>query len=122
MKTKQEMFDIIVKGILKQGCQSIDGKSCKYRGPNTHKCAAGLLIPDEKYSSDLEGKIAMDFPVYNIIESEGYDPFFVQEFQTIHDAYGTSSVRDLNLSFIDYWKKKMIILATNNNLSYEVLK
>ena len=53
----QEMFDKTARALIAQGGPSVgeDGK-CKYRGLNGRRCAAGVHIPDERYSEALEGK------------------------------------------------------------------
>lgn len=49
------MFDKMLEHLRAQGCRSVDEfDSCLYRGPNGTKCAVGALIPDEKYSKDME--------------------------------------------------------------------
>lgn len=55
MITMQETFDFVVGKIREQGCASMgDNKSCLYRGPNGTKCAAGHVIPDDKYDPIME--------------------------------------------------------------------
>ena len=53
-----------IEGVIAQGGPSVhatpnwnnfDGSLCLYRGQNDFKCAAGHLIPDDKYSPDMEG-------------------------------------------------------------------
>jgi hypothetical protein len=56
--TNQEIFDKVVKGVLDQGCQSKVGAVCRYRGTGGTKCAAGFLIPDEKYLCEFETRLA----------------------------------------------------------------
>lgn len=58
---KQELFDKIVAGLAGQDfVQSSRGapftwNACMYRGEGGRKCAAGHLIPDEKYDPSFEG-------------------------------------------------------------------
>lgn len=40
------------KSIINDGYES-----CSYRGPNGKKCAVGMFIPDEFYSSKIEGYV-----------------------------------------------------------------
>ncbi len=54
--TPQEIFDRVTEHLLAQGraCKSQEDSSCFYRmGPL--RCAVGCLIPDERYSPELEG-------------------------------------------------------------------
>lgn len=57
--TKREYYDLLIQSATDGTFPSYNGDMCVYRGPGKAKCAVGLLIPDEKYSSYLEGK-----PVY----------------------------------------------------------
>jgi hypothetical protein len=57
--TQQEIFDTIVTGLARQGepAYSADQYRCFYRlkkGDRVLKCAAGMLIPDSRYSNDYE--------------------------------------------------------------------
>jgi len=60
--TKQDIFNIVANGMLKQGKKSEDrgSSSCLYRGPNGLKCAIGMLIPDELYKARFEGRKASE--------------------------------------------------------------
>lgn len=61
---EQEIFTKVWIGLESQGWQkSVDVKNdpdskdvCMYRGHNGLKCAAGHLIPDEKYNREMENK------------------------------------------------------------------
>lgn len=52
--TKQELVDFVAVHLFTQGRQSISRGTCKYRGPNGLKCAAGAVLPDELYKKNLE--------------------------------------------------------------------
>jgi len=54
--SKQEMFEKAVKGLREQKAFSMTqaGGYCVYRGPDGTKCAMGMLIPDELYSTEME--------------------------------------------------------------------
>lgn len=87
--TNQEVFDKVVTHLRKQGCKSFhhiqNGGGCAYRGSHDMKCAAGCLIPDEKYGIELEGKDWRDishlFPEY--LGSHR----LISDLQKIHDSY-----------------------------------
>ena len=55
----QEVFDEIVSKIVAQGQPSLgtmaSTETCMYRGDGNLKCAVGMIIPDENYTSDIEG-------------------------------------------------------------------
>lgn len=57
MKTAQEVFDIMVNGVIRQGGRSATPEgSCLYVNPvNSRRCAMGQLIPAELYDPVIEG-------------------------------------------------------------------
>ena len=55
--TAQQTFEHVVKHLFKQGRRSYsDASGCLYKGPNNTSCAVGCLIPDDVYSTGMEGK------------------------------------------------------------------
>ena len=71
--TLQEIYDKVKAHLIAQGRPAmcvltgeegytgatgspIRGEVCMYRAPDGAKCAAGCLIPDEKYHPSMEGK------------------------------------------------------------------
>lgn len=82
--THQEVFNKVYLAIIAQGEPSSDGKNCLYRGPNGLKCAAGHLVPDDKYDPDWE---TFDVP-YIVRKGKldfGVPTAFVQSLQNAHD-------------------------------------
>jgi hypothetical protein len=113
MKTHQETFDIVYNAILKQGCFSYDlAEGCLYRGPNGVKCAAGHLIPDDKYDPKMEGIDAHLGIVKTILVKEDYDIEFVRQLQVIHDTHAGG----LLAVHFKMWKDHMIGFAEEHNL------
>ena len=56
-KTKQQIFDFVVKFLVKQGGPALDSQGdCVYKTSDGKKCAIGCLIPDKVYSPVFEGK------------------------------------------------------------------
>jgi hypothetical protein len=57
--TDQEMFDTILTHLRQQGLKSVgsstEGPTCRYRTKDGRKCAVGCMIPDDKYSREIEG-------------------------------------------------------------------
>ncbi len=53
----QEIFNIVWKWFVVEGNEKSVSETgvCRYRGSNGSKCAIGCLIPDDKYSKDIEG-------------------------------------------------------------------
>jgi hypothetical protein len=85
--TNQEIFDKVVKGVLDQGRPSKIGPTCVYRGVNGAKCAAGFLIPDEKYIKKFELHLADDlqkkYP--DSVEYTAEQVHLVRALQLAHD-------------------------------------
>lgn len=93
--TRQETFDIVVNHLRKQGRKAIDENGhCRYRTDDGCKCAAGCLIPDDKYSPDLEGNNIWYTPIYNILFKLGHDLSLVGRLQQIHDKYDINDWED----------------------------
>jgi hypothetical protein len=70
----QRMIDIGAKQMRTQGCCSMEGTICAYRGANGSKCFIGALIPDQYYSKALEG-FSVRSPyggVLEVLKSAGY--------------------------------------------------
>jgi hypothetical protein len=109
----QTAFDIAYKGIIAQGGPSVMLKggetACLYRGENGRKCAIGHLIPDEMYTSDMDGE-------YSSLECAIQDSEIVIDFefaldlQTVHDSLSRSE------NFIEEFKVGMAGLAAQYNL------
>lgn len=54
-ETKQEVFNIVVRGLASQQWEkSKTAYGCAYRGEHGRKCAGGWLIPDECYTPRME--------------------------------------------------------------------
>lgn len=54
--TKREYYDLLVRSARDGTFPSVDDHgNCRYRGPAGQRCAVGLLIPDDRYTPDLEG-------------------------------------------------------------------
>jgi hypothetical protein len=91
--TKQEIFDKVYRWFAVDGNQrSFDTQRglCAYRGKNGARCAVGVLIPDNEYSSRFEGDSVMVLlgrekcsPTLKAI-SEGNERFLA-ELQRAHD-------------------------------------
>jgi hypothetical protein len=88
----------VVAHLRKQGCPANDENGdCVYRGLNGTKCAAGCLIPDNRYSYSLEGNFVSDWPlgeleggelsVAKLFEELGHDRGLVNELQQCHDRW-----------------------------------
>ncbi len=92
--TAQEMFDKVWIGLKGQGfAASVDANNnCMYRSPKGLRCAAGHVLPDEMYTSNLEWKpcnegTARDVFV-SVVGAENIG--ILRECQFAHDTTGTS--------------------------------
>lgn len=95
MKTNQEIFDIVAKHLLTQKVKSecvlnpgtvYSHVSCRYRGDNGRKCAAGVLMPDALYNDVLEGWSVANIRVLAAmpdVEMESVP--LVERLQKLHD-------------------------------------
>jgi hypothetical protein len=90
----QTIFDWVTANVIKQGGRSTVEESeenkesgleerCMYRDPYGRKCAAGWLIPDEKYNSNLENN-GVDFLAEKQLLPRRYTEF-VDQLRSIHD-------------------------------------
>ena len=87
-RTDQEIFDRVAEHLLKQGERSAAGV-CMYRSPTGLKCAVGCLIPDSRYSLELEELGVTREPVWEVMKELGYKESQVSllsELQWIHDG------------------------------------
>jgi len=62
--TTQEYFNLLIETSKSGGFPATaeDG-TCAYRGKDGKKCAVGVIIPDDVYDVEMEGK-----PVYDLLE------------------------------------------------------
>ena len=99
-KTMQETYDTVVEHLLKQGGPSMlkgSNVTCAYRGDNGRKCAAGILIPDDRYHPNMENKSVKAWDVRDVIEELGYvNGDLLQRLQEAHD----SSAEDWNAKIV----------------------
>lgn len=103
--TAQEVFDQIVNHLLTQNKQCENNESkCMYRSGNL-KCAAGCLIADDEYNSDMEGHSWYSL-VYNEIVPETHRDL-INSLQDIHDIWKP-----------DIWKSKLKEFAINYELEW----
>ncbi len=55
--TPQQIYDKVCAHLAKQKHRAVDvNGTCLYRAPNGDKCAAGCLIPDDRYLPNMERK------------------------------------------------------------------
>ncbi len=97
--SNQEVLTRVVLHLRKQKCKSVGAdpnrpqrldtgeiyKACLYRGPNGTMCAAGVLIPDGKYTTEMEGKTVQSDLLLPLFQSLEIDVVLLSDMQTIHD-------------------------------------
>jgi hypothetical protein len=100
----RETFAIVKAHLLAQGCAAEDRDyQCMYRvfceDGTVRKCAAGCLIPDDKYDKNMEGsQVLTDDPTKpgdakllgsagKVIAAFGHDMTLVLDLQNIHDSF-----------------------------------
>jgi hypothetical protein len=114
--TRQEMFDTAAKHLLTQRTRSIGNDNyCNYRGQQGRMCAIGPMIPDEKYSPDLEGLVVGTGVVWNAMGLDSDDPdnlkTLARALQCIHDTLAPTA-----------WPYKLLDLALNFNLDTDMVR
>lgn len=106
-----EMAQKSTRGIISQGGPSIEPNGrCRYRGPNGSRCAAGWLLPDEKYDLSIEGKrVAGLLWARENLDEDEID--LAECLQTAHDDAAHSVIRlgDHGYAppFMGHWKKHL---------------
>lgn len=75
LKSLQEIFDVAIGGLIKQGAVSGDAdRKPAYRGLNGTKCPVGHMIPDAAYFPGMEGHHAMSDCIWTVLIEEGFLP------------------------------------------------
>lgn len=125
MKTNQEIFDFVLDALRKQGVASHNERQdiCMYRGPNSTKCAAGHLIPDDAYTRQMEGKaffvMYRDYAkikhMINLWQQVSID--LIEAMQRAHDRdMPRMDTRDPER--LQRWEATMALIAADYKLSY----
>lgn len=103
--TDQEVFDIVAKHLLTQNKRAVNSKGfCVYRANDGSKCAFGVLITDEEYSSEMEHKgssILIGHKDYPSLDRFAYNIGIIASLQHIHDTINPKSWKD-NLKDLAY--------------------
>lgn len=123
--TKQEVFDLILEGVRKQGGLSVNGTMCAYRSNEGKRCAIGLLIPDDRYVPDMEGSTystmwgsyyhkegntcdeefvnARNYRIIRSLFGDGISDEFLCKMQKAHDhaASGKNGERDQSMKWFE---------------------
>lgn len=108
--TRQEIFDKVASHLLRQNAKSVvtaGAIGCSYRGIEGRKCAIGILIDDDEYEPEMEGRSVgklLDFPQCSWMwQHQG----FLRELQNIHDTFPPEE-----------WEDNLIRFSENHNLTF----
>lgn len=108
MFTKQQTFDIVSRHLIRQNAKSRDGKGdCLYRDSNGNRCAAGCLIPDDRYSANLDGNTVYASKIEYLFVDLGHDIDILKDLQEIHDSYD-----------VEKWREELRLCAISHNLKF----
>lgn len=116
----QQVFDAALFGIRSQNYEPAlvdtdDGRDCMYRCEDGRKCAIGWSIPDEVYTSEMEG-LTVDYllPSYPALKElyPGVRIPLLKELQECHD--GMQYGQDIE----SYFENKMLDIANYYGLKY----
>ncbi|MES0134486.1 hypothetical protein NKJ88_05915 [Mesorhizobium sp. M0016] len=110
MTANQEAFNIVATHLLAQNAQAKTDlgsgcPGCVYLDPNTgHRCAVGILIPADKYTSVMEGKSPGDIQRYHGLFTDVSEAL-LDDLQSVHDDYHP-----------DQWKEQLYGVAKGYHL------
>lgn len=108
-KNKQRIFNKVAKHLMRQKTRSQDkGGICMYRYGEL-MCAAGVLIPDEKYLPEMEGMGWRSMVQKRFVSRVNEE--FIEELQILHDS-----------ASLPYWRDELIELAIDHKLNYKFLE
>lgn len=113
--TKQEYYNLLVDSARNGNFPATEpgplGPRCKYRTPDGKKCAAGHLIPDHKYSPDMENRMAVSLRIVAAMEiPEGMNAWDVRWVQSAHDSQASCVNKP--------WDAQKFITAINDLLCF----
>lgn len=119
---RNEITSFVKEKLIEQGGPSfvendVGLYSCRYRGPDGKRCAAGWLIPDDKYREFLEEKSARALVVEAALKDSGIleeDMDLVSELQAIHDSYVNSYNDEQSVPWSEYITNKFEELERGN--------
>lgn len=132
--TLQEIFDVAVTGLLKQGKKSMQTTgACAYRGVEGCKCAVGFLIKDEFYDRimDVDTMSVRTTTVEAALVNSGVlEGCNVHGFEALDEAQGREVMRLRLLGDLQYvhdqefkgnWKEGFLGIADNYRLKTDHL-
>lgn len=116
--TLQETFDFVARALAAQGRPSIEDGLCVYRGPGGLKCAAGHLIPDDRYSRGMENLPAQHPSIAGMLAELGHSTGLVSALQAAHDEAPRYDSRE---KWLKAWRPYMLRVANAFGLKPDAL-
>jgi hypothetical protein len=121
MLNKQEVFTKVKNHLLTQRQKSIrdsaQNSRCVYRGPSGLMCAIGCLIPDSKYTKEMDHH-EMDVHILMKHFSGIFDDVFdIEDRDIIHMLYSLQSTHD-KFPVCD-WEKLLMMAAKRYGVNYD---
>lgn len=109
----QEVFDYVVSHLRRQGRKAIrpgyKNHRCAYKADDGCKCAAGCLIPEDKYTPIMEGKTWRTIVNQCGLSASHID--LISHLQWVHD-----------FSLPKKWEPGFLDVASKFNLTYTPLE
>ena len=117
--TKKAYHDLLLATSLAGGFPSAHDVAgmvtCRYRGDNGRACAAGLLIPDDRYAESFEGSSIDELlgehkPLHDLVLPEGLSALDLGAAQSAHDnTYSQCKREGRKDSRGEYWDHALFV-------------
>lgn len=113
----QKAFDVVLTALRKQGVASLSSGGCVLRGAHGNKCAIGHLIPDERYTPDLDKGSIRSAAVWDAIRPDlkQANKSLLQALQRAHDE----DMPRHAINPIAEWERRMAGIAFAYGLAYK---
>ena len=119
--TAQQVLDTVVQHLLTQNAKALNDEGyCQFHTDSGRKCAVGCLIPDDRYTPDIENaciivhgerESANVVALHELLDELGLGESgtlqLLRDLQDVHDDEQVSQ-----------WKMELRHVAKNHNLKY----
>ena len=106
----QDVFRTVADHLLTQNIKALgNDAACLYRTESGLKCAAGCLIPPEKYNPTWENSTWRGLASASKVPADHKD--LIDDLQVIHDSEN-----------VGYWRVKLIVLGEKRGLDVSFLR
>lgn len=136
LPTKQEIFNLVWKHFIEEknpasyepALERAHENPCRYRrsgqADDPIRCAVGLLIPDEKYTSDLEGYGVQTVLRAMHIRATCAEAIFLNDLQATHDESARMALdphsADFPVDFHQELEARLKSFALENGLTLPI--